>query len=306
MNARVEQAIFDIASQQHGVVTRRQLMRAGLSCKVVKARVASKRLRLVFRGVYQASPILSPEARHLAAVLACGPGACLSHFSAAGRAWKIIAAGGHESPVDVTIPADQRRGCRPGIRIHRARYLPPEEVTILKGIPITTPARTLLDLAPLLDARALEQALATAERLELLLRSDLQPLCDRRGRVYGGSLLRHLISSDSELAFTRSEAEERLLAIIERADLPRPRLNARVGRYQVDFLFRIQKVIVEVDGFAFHSSKRMFEGDRSRDVELQSRGFRILRITWEQLSRQSEVVLVRLARTLALAEGAPD
>lgn len=302
MSASTEQTIFEAARGQHGIVARPQLIHAGLSPKVIKACVRSRRLRPVFRGVYQVSSALSPEARDLAAVLACGRGACLSHESAAGRGWKIIPAQGPEAPVDVMISADRNAGNRTGIRVHRVRRHPSRDVTVLDGIPITTPARTLFDLAGVLGARALEQALATAERMELLRAADLTSLLDHHPRHPGAPVLRVLVSTESELAFTRSEAEERLLAVIDRAELPRPALNAQVAGYQVDFLFRPQKVVVEVDGFAFHASKSMFERDRSRDGDLQSHGFRILRVTWNQLSKKPEVVLARLARTLAHAE----
>jgi very-short-patch-repair endonuclease len=296
----VEGAITDFAGRQHGIVARRQLIHAGLSVAVVRTRVRSGRLRPVFRGVYLAGPSLTPGARELAAVLASGRGAVLSHRSA-GHIWGITPPRSADAPVDVSITADRNGGRRPGIRVHRVQRLPQDETTVRNGIPVTTPARTLSDLAGVLGARQLEQALATAERLDLIDRTQVVTVLDRSPRRPGARALRTLVERKSELAFTRSEAEERLLKLVERAGLQRPALNARVAQYQVDFLFRGSNVVVEVDGFAYHSSRRMFERDRSRDADLQSRGYRILRVTSKQLSEQPEAVLARLAATLAVA-----
>jgi very-short-patch-repair endonuclease len=141
-----------------------------------------------------------------------------------------------------------------------------------------------------------------AERLELVERARVLTLIERTPHRPRFHALRTLLGAEGELAFTRSEAEERLLSIVERAELPRPALNARVAHYQVDCLFRGARVVVEVDGFTYHSSRRMFERDRSRDADLQSRGYRILRVTSKQLSEQPEIVLARLAATLAITE----
>ena len=114
-------------------------------------------------------------------------------------------------------------------------------------------------------------------------------------------MLRALLVGDASPAFTRSEAEARFLALIRKAQLSEPETNVRVGGYEVDFLWRRERVVVEVDGFAFHSSRRTFENDRRRDRELTARGFNVLRVTWRQVASESEALLVRLTQTLARA-----
>jgi very-short-patch-repair endonuclease len=172
------------------------------------------------------------------------------------------------------------------------------DVHEIEEIPVTSPARTLLDLAPSLGARALEQAVAEGYALRLVNSSALATLLARyRGRG-GTRQLRAILDGDAPPAITRSAAEERLLTLIRAARLPPPETNVRVGPYEVDFLWRASKLAVEVDGFAFHSSRPKFERDRERDAALTARGLRVVRVTWRAIEQRPETTIALISRSL--------
>jgi very-short-patch-repair endonuclease len=154
----------------------------------------------------------------------------------------------------------------------------------------------LLDLAHVLSTRELRRAYEQAQILHLLRDADLGALLDRSPGRRGAPALRALIEEPS---LTRSEAEARLLDLLRAADLPPTATNARVGCHEVDFLWHPQRLVVEVDGFAYHASRAAFERDRLRDAELQADGYRVIRITWRQIDEKPEAVIARLARVLA-------
>jgi very-short-patch-repair endonuclease len=184
------------------------------------------------------------------------------------------------------------------VRIHRVRDLLPDEVTVLDGIPVTTPARTLLDIAETVPPREVEQALAKALRMGLVTRADVDLMVERHPRHRGAPLLRSLLEAEGGPAFTRSEAEEKLLEITRSARLPRPELNVQLFGHEVDFLWRGARLVAEVDGYAFHGSARSFAEDRRRDAELTAAGYRILRFTWADLTEGRLATVVRLAQSL--------
>ena len=163
----------------------------------------------------------------------------------------------------------------------------------LGGIPLTSPTRTILDLAAARDP-FLETATARALRRNLTSRRMLHQRAS--GRPGYRFLLRFL---DSGPALTESEAESRLLNLIRRAGLPQPESNITLGRFVVDFLWRAQRLVVEVDGFEFHSDRETFESDRVRDAELQAMAFRVLRVTWRAIVHEPEAVIARIAAALA-------
>ena len=305
MRPSFEVLISDLAGRQHGVVTRAQLLGVGLTDRVLSRRFTQQRLRRIHRGVYLVGPLTAPHAPEMAAVLASGRGAVVSHRSAAAL-WGLLRHPGPAGPVDVTVPGGTR-GNRPGVRARRVIRLEPDETTTWKAIPITTPARTLLDLAGDLAregrAREFERVLATAQRSNLIARTELLSLLVRHQRRPGASLVRELMEHRTGPALTRSEAEERLLALIRDGRLPEPQVNAMVAEYEVDFLWAAQRLVVEVDGYEFHSGRSSFEGDRRRDADLAAVGFRVLRVTWRQLSEERQVVLALIARVLGQGEG---
>lgn len=298
MGTSAEEAIAALGARQHGVVTRAQLIRAGVTARVVDRRVAAGWLCPVHRGVYRMGPVLAPRSAEMAAVLACGDTAVVSHGSAA-RRWEILPTGWAPAPVEVTVLRRERR--RAGIRAYRSRALPADEVTRIDGIPITTPPRTLLDLASVAGPRELERAVAQAERRELASRARMLALLARYPRRPGTAALRALVHGEARPALTRSAAEERFLELVRTGQLHPPEANVLIDGYEVDFLWRAERLVVEVDGFAFHASQRMFERDRRRDAVLGARGFHVLRVTWGQMETEPEAMLVRLAQMLARA-----
>ena len=293
---RPERAIAELAAKQRGVITRAQLLELGLTRTTIDNWVKHSRLHPLYRGIFLLGhPRPIAGAPQLAAVLACGRGAVLSHLSAAGL-WRLLP--GREGDVDVTVPG-RNPGRRRGIRVHRVNALDRRDVRKLGGIPITSPARTIFDVAAVVRRRELEQALAEAYARRLARRSDFVSLLARRSSRPGTRALRALLD-DGAPALTRSEAEDRLLALIRAGELPQPESNIRIGRHEVDFLWREQRLVVEVDGFAFHSSRSAFERDRRRDAELGTLGFRVMRVTWRQIVNEPEALVARLAAALAV------
>lgn len=235
---------------------------------------------------------LGPEALALAAVLACGGGAILSHLSAA-VFWGLVVA--TSTPIHVLRAGSHRRGPA-GVCLHRAVRIEPSEVRDLRGVPITSPARTLLDLAAtLVDEGVLERAIDAARARRLVTAGELTRVS--RGRRPGVARMRAALADGP--TFVRSEAERRLLAVIRAAGLPRPRTNVRVAGFEVDAHWSAARLVVEVDGYAFHSGREAFERDRLRDQRLQAAGCVVLRFTWRQLTERPEAVAATLGAALA-------
>jgi very-short-patch-repair endonuclease len=258
--------------------------------------VRAGRVILLRRGLYQIGPRPAVSAAESAAVLACGPEGRVSHASAAAFHGVLDGARTRRT-VEVTVPRGKRRRIE-GVRIHRVRDLFPDEVTMLDGIPVTTPARTLLDLAETMTSREVEQALATAYRKGLVTHEEMCKMVERHPRHRGATLLRRLLLLEGGPAFARSKAEEKLLEILRSARLPRPELNVKVLGHEVDFLWREARLVAEVDGYEFHSSMDSFATDRRRDAELTALGYRVLRFTWADLTERRYATVVRLAQAL--------
>ncbi len=246
--------------------------------------------------MYLLGPTRPPHAREMAAVLACGPRAVLSHVAAA-HLWQLLPHPAPPGPVDVTV-AGRNPGQHPGIRVRRTGSLRRSEVTAKHGIRVTTPARTLLDLASQVDALELEHAIAEAFALRLTNRTTLVSTLDRhRGRP-GVPVLRGQLEADHPPARTRSHPERHLLMLIRDEGLPHPEANARFGRWQVDLLWREQRVAVEIDGYAAHSSPWAFRRDYAKTADLENGGLRVIRVTWPQNRDQPQATLARITRAL--------
>lgn len=288
----VDPIIAALAARQHGVVARAQLLAAGMSPKAVRHRVETRRLTPLHRGVYRLGETETRLTRLMAAVLAAGPTGALSHHAAA----ELHGFGPQRpGPIDVTVTQGHARQ-KPGLRVHRARHI--DRVNI-QGIPTTTPARTLLDLATVLPERDLHRAIEEAQIQRKLDHSSLAEAVDRAAGHHGARALRAAATATHEPALTRSEAERILMDVIRRADLPIPRTNQRIGRYEVDAVWHEQRLVVEVDGYAFHSTRHAFERDRRKQADLTAAGYRVNRITWRQLSEEREAVVARLATALS-------
>lgn len=295
-----ERRIMALAARQHGVVGRSQLLDAGIPAHVIDHRVRRGRLYVLHRGVYRVGPLMSDRESAMAAVLACGEGSAVSHRSGAGLLDLLLHRGAGE-PVDVSVPRGYRVPAR-GIRVHRAPGLRADEISQVDGIPVTSPLRTLLDLATVAGERELEQALARADRQGLVTASQLSQYVEgHRGRA-GTRRLAALLGRVAGPALTRSEAEARFLALIRAAELRAPEANVVVEGFEVDFLWREERLVVEIDGQAYHASATAFERDRRRDAVLAAAGLRVVRVTWRQLTGSPTAVLVRLAQALARAQ----
>jgi very-short-patch-repair endonuclease len=287
-----------LAARQHSVISRAQMLDIGFGPRAIDRRVEAGELRRLHRGVYLLGPVAPSLAREMAAVLACAPDAYLSHASA-GHLWAVTPYLPRPDLIHVTVTRGDPR--RPGIRVHSAPALTRAETTTLKRIPITTPARTLLDLAPTLTRSELERSLAETIRTNRVRRSQLHSMLALYSRRPGAPALRALLERDEDPAFTRRQGEARLLALLREADLPRPEANASLGPYEIDFLWREQRLAVEFDSWQFHSDRRAFEADRRRDADLVSWGYRVIRVTWREVEESPVATVARIASTLAVA-----
>lgn len=260
-----------LADEQHGVVSRTQLFGAGLSRRQIERRLERRGLRSVHRSVYAVGHrALSHLGVWMAAVLAAGQGAALSHWSAASL-WPMRPGRGPRS--HVTAPRKRKR--TGAITFHHA-HLHEDEVTEEQGIPVTTPARTLLDLAPLLASPVLARMVEAAPHRG----ASLAELLERHAGRAGVPKLRRIVAEPMPL--TRSDLEATVLEAMQYAGLPQPEVNASVDGYEVDFLWREHGVIAELDTYATHGSRLAFERDRERDRKLAIAGWRVVRITDEQ------------------------
>ena len=286
----VEPAVA-VAARQHGVVTTAQLAAAGLGRHAIAHRVRAGWLRRLHRGVYLVGPLTGPLTLEMAALLTCGVRRSALSFHTAAARWRVRA--GSPALIHVSVTTHVRH--RDGVRVHRVAELRDSDVTVLDGCRVTTPLRTLSDLAACLPAHDLARAVEEAQVLRLVTRAQLLALPPGRS----SPALRRAVEAQHEPSLTRSEAERRLLALVRDARLPRPRTNAPLGRYEVDFLWPDQRLVVEVDGFAFHSTRAAFERDRLRDAELQAAGYRVIRVTWRQIAYEPQALIARLAAALA-------
>ncbi|MGH2869606.1 MAG: type IV toxin-antitoxin system AbiEi family antitoxin domain-containing protein [Solirubrobacteraceae bacterium] len=285
-------AIIALALRQNGLVTRAQLLEIGLGEAAIAWRCRTGRLFRVYLGVYGVGrPPITPLERATAAVLACGPGAALSH-SCALTLWGLEKR--WTAPWHVTTPADRRR---PGIVAHRARGLSRTDLRVQLGVRVTSPARTMLDCAPDLSERRLARAVADA-RLRGLLH--LGQLADVTGRFPFHPGRRALLATIEEAGPpTRSEFENAFLGFCALFELPRPQLNTRVAGYEVDALFAAERVIVELDSWAHHRERASFERDRNRDADTLAAGLVTVRITWPRFTRSPRPEAKRLETILA-------
>jgi very-short-patch-repair endonuclease len=293
-----DHALAWIAGRQLGLVTTWQLKAVGITPKGIARRVRRGALHRRYRGVFLVGHAVQvPGARELAAVLACGDGALVSHRSAA-LLWGLTNVAGDE--VEISVVA---RHCLPrdGFRTHRLGWLDPRDCGLKNGIPTTSPARALVDLAASATPDEVERAIAEARARRLVTDRQLSDTLDRARNRAGVSTVRAVLRHQGGPRLTRSEAERRLLRLIRAARLPEPKANVRVDGFEVDFLWPEAHLIVEVDGFAFHGHRAAFERDRSRDMVLRDLGYQVIRVTWRQIVNEPLLVIVHIARALARA-----
>jgi very-short-patch-repair endonuclease len=284
-----------LALRQKGIVTRAQLIALGVPPDWIKRWCKRGALHRLYPGVYAVGHLaLSPLARLQAALLACGPDAVLSHAAAA-FLWGLS---DHlPAMIDITVKHGQRRP-KQGICLHHVSSLGEGDLRRREGLPLTSPARTIIDRAAYVTMDELERLVSEARARELLRPGELEAALGRAGRRHGVGRIRAFLDSEEEPDFTRSKGERRLRRLLRQARLSQPRANARIGRWPVDFLWPDEKLVVEFDGFRFHGHRRAFERDRRKDVELVNAGYQVLRFTWRQLKEEPLAVLAAIARAL--------
>jgi hypothetical protein len=286
--------IAELAARQHGVVSRAQLRELGLGRGAIRHRLAAGRLHRIHQGVYAVGHRrLTREGHWMAAVLAAGLRAVLSHRSAAAL-WRIRDTA--RANVEV-ITARERR--RPGIDSRRTA-LPADEVTVERGIPITTPARTLLDLAEVLPPHQLERAVHETEFRRLTSPHSLEALLTRHRGRRGTQALKAIVDQGQiGRTITRSDLELAFLAFLDAHGIPRPLVNERIGPFTVDGLYAPERLVVELDSRQAHETPRAFEEDRRRDRDLLTRGYRVMRIIARQLQTDQATIATHLRMLLS-------
>ena len=277
--ASADAVIAELAARQHGTVGRAQLIAAGVSEEAVDYRLENGRLRRIHRGVYSTGHTsLSADAWAMAGVLLAAP-ATLSHRSG-GHRWGMLRSG--PARIEVTVP-HERRQLR-AVRLHYGR-IEPDEITTLRGIPITGVSRTILDLAAVTTPARVASAMKEAEVLRLTDSLSLPELLDRYPRRPGTALVRSLL--EAPLPRTRSEVELALLEFLTRLDLPWPETNVWLqigGKWiEADCVWREQRVIAELDGRSVHDTSAAFESDRARDRLLAANRWHPIRVTWRAI-----------------------
>jgi hypothetical protein len=289
-------SLQELADEQHGVVARRQLREIGFSDSAIDRQLAAGRLIPLHRSVYAVGHRrLRVEGHWLAATLAGGGGAALSHLTAGG-AWGLRP--DNRGRCEITVPGSRGRTL-PGLQVHQCR-LHPDDVTTLDGIPITTVARTVLDMAEGLPMRQLIAAIDQAEKLRILDLWAIDATIARSPRRLGAQRLRGaLVQYRPQPAMLRSWLEEQALPLLEAAGLPRPCVNAPLHGYEADLLWPRERVVVELDSRTHHHTTRAFEQDRRRDADLTARGYRVMRFTYLQVTREPSWVTTTLAAALA-------
>jgi very-short-patch-repair endonuclease len=290
-----DQVVGGFADRQHGVVSREQLLAAGQTPRVIRRAVEAGRLRLVFRGVYAVGHVaLRREGWWMAALLACGEGAALSHRTAA-TVWGLTT--GPTLPIDVTTSTDHGRKHRQ-ITTHRMLVAPLDAV-VRDNLRVTTPSRTIVDLAATLKGRALREVVERAQDLRRFDPIDIRDALARAPRRPGTRRLDDLITliaPDEDNA--RSHLERLFLALIREANLPKPTANHEIAGRRRDFAWPDQRLVVETDGYRYHASRTAKRRDNRRDRRLTALGWRTARFTYEEVAFEPGVVGAEVAQLL--------
>ena len=289
-----EREVTRVAGCQRSRIHREQLIAAGFSRDAIAHRLRTGWLTRELPRVYcVGSPSREPLGRETAVVLYYDGHAVLSGGSSLG-VWGVI-----PSPEIVAVTLlDHHRSARPGIAVHRTKALHPADLRVHQGLPVTAPARAIIDYAAGASAAELERAMAQARVQRLLTDSHLRAAIDRVPHRKGVAAVKAMLDAEHDPAFTRRELERRFLNLIRAAQLPSPRVNARLHGFEVDFLWPQQRLVVETDGGQFHNHPRAFETDRRRDQILVANGYRVIRVTWRQLRDEPLAVVARLTMAL--------
>ena len=288
------QRLASLADRQHGVVSIRQLRRLGHSHSSVEKAVAAGRLHRLHHGVFAVGHTnLSLEGRCLAAVLGSGPSSLLSHYSAG---WLLGLISTRPVPVHVTTPVPRKR--RDAVRIHHSRTLIDVDRTLERGIPVTSVARTALDLAAVVRFRNLRRLIRRSEELRVFDLADFRLVLARNRGHRGAYQLDRALGIYEPPRLTRSELEREFLALVERDGLGSPITAFNVAGYELDVYWPELRFAVELDVYATHGTHEPFEEDRLRDEDLKLAGVELTRVTGRRLEREPRQVMERVARLL--------
>jgi very-short-patch-repair endonuclease len=291
--ARRERELAALARKQHGVLSRKQLLAAGLGPRTIRRRVEAGRLHPLHRGVYAfGHGRVTRRGWWMAAILASGESALLSHRSAAAL-WGLTRTS--SGPVDVTAARAGR--VRQGIVVHQGG-IGRQERTTVDEIPVTTVARTLFDVAEAVDERALGRMFEEADRLGLLRIQALEDVCARGHGRHALRAIRPLIEAVRPSQPTRSPLEDIFLQFCREHGLPRPQTNVVLLGHEVDAYWPDAQLMVESDSWSFHRHRAAFERDRARDAAMQAEGYRVLRVTSRRLEDEPEALAAELRRLL--------
>ena len=284
----VEEKIAELAADAHGVVTRAELLAAGITVAQIKRRIRKGALLIEFPGVYRVGHRApSTEARYIAAVKACGAGAVLCGRAAAYLLGLVLL----RVPPLPEVMTTRGRRVR-GIRTKRARRIDPLDVTDVNGIPVTTAPRTLLDLAPHMPLTALGLAFHKARVKHGLRPPAVEAVLARRPNSPGARKLRAVMYGEAKI--TLSALEKRFLALLAANGLPLPDTNERVGRAYVDCRWREPRLTVELDSYRYHSTRHAWEADRRREREARARGEEFRRYTYGDVCETPALMLNEL------------
>jgi very-short-patch-repair endonuclease len=295
MSVRTDSAVAKVAARQKTLVTTAQLAECGLDKDAVAYRVHSRRLRPVFRGVYTVSPgELPPLALELAALLACGEHSLISHHSAA-FVWGLRPVPPPQVAVSVV-----GRFCdsRTGIRVHRIQKIHRAEIRRHEGLWVSSPARAVLEVAATATLDEVAHLLNEGQALRLFTPRALEAVVRRHRRRRGVARLAEVLGDEDAMTITRSRAERAFLKLIRDARLPPPQVNQRLGRCRPDFMWREQRLIVEIDSYQFHAGPDGFHNDREKDLVYRDAGFDVLRPTRNHVIHEPARVLVTVVRAL--------
>jgi hypothetical protein len=292
---------WELARRQHGVVTRGQLLDLGFSAEAIKHRVQKGRLHIVVRGVYAVGRRdLTREGRWMAAVLACGPGAVLSHRSAAAL-WGF----GNEHPhyIDVSVRRTSET-CLAGVRCHRRPSLPSQEVSFRLNFPVTSPVRTFLDLATVTGPKTLERSINDADKLDVIDADTLRNELDEHPGLPGIRLLRHVLDKHT-FRLSDDELERLFRPLAAAAGLPTPLTKHMVSKFEVDFFWPDLGLIVETDGWRYHRTPSAQTRDALRFQIHVANGLTPLRFSHYQVKYEPRHVQDILIKTVANLRGHP-
>lgn len=284
------------AARQHGLVSCRQLLAAGVGRGAIEHRLRTGRLIAVHRGVYAVGHLhRSDTVRWMAALLACGAGAVLSHVAAAAL-WELRPSSAVR--IDVTVPGRAGRRPRRGIVVHRSSVLPEHETTEHRSIAVTSVARTLLDVAAGVPSHALNRTVERSEILELFDLAAVDRTLELHPKHPGAKRLAAAIEGFREDEITRSDLETMFLALCNAHGLPRPLVNHVVHDEEVDFLWPDRRLVAETDGRRTHLTRAAFERDRAKDAKLTVGGHRVVRFTYRQIVHEPCSVATTLSALL--------